>query len=153
MYRGKVKSSDPVISKRWAYGDKVTVEGRTFIIPDDAKIGTGPAPFGREDIIVGFVEVIPASVGRSTGLKDRQNGNREVYGGDLYRGHRSGTIYRVAFGDGEWSLVYDSISPPIKNRIHCTVHFAISNLGIKYVGNTTDTPELLQETGGSQKKS
>ncbi len=146
MYRAKVKSSDPVISKRWAYGDKATVEGRTFIIPDDAEIKQGPAPFGKKDIIVGSVEVIPESVGQSTGVKDKDGIDEkwEQEGTEIFEGDRirfvpagrsgkmrhTGIVYYNMKASGFWvkGKVWDC---PLDM---CTYREVI------------DDPKLLQET-------
>ena len=75
MYRAKVKSDDPVVSKRWAYGGKADIDGRMFIIPDDATLEDVDGDW----MIRGFIEVIPESVGQYWG-KDRDG--YDIYVGD-----------------------------------------------------------------------
>ncbi len=92
MYRGKVESDDPAVSKRWAYGDKCTVGGRVFIVLDDATI----EDVDGEDMMQGFVEVIPSSVGQSTGVKGKDG--VEIYGGNLVQGDWQADRRRTVLG-------------------------------------------------------
>ena len=86
-YRGLTKDG------KWVYGWYVKVEGKHYIVPDDAKllrrtISDYNTVFG--DVIVGFIEVIPKTVGQSTGLKDKKRTKeypegQEIYEGDCFR--------------------------------------------------------------------
>jgi len=77
QYRGIVKGVDTP-KKRWAYGWYFEIEGKHFILPDDAYWGRY-----ANGGVFGFIEVIPETVGQSTGLKDK-NGEekKDVYAND-----------------------------------------------------------------------
>ncbi len=131
QYRGKVKSDDPVISKRWAYGDKVTIGKRVFIVPDDAEI----VWHWGEGGIFGFVEVIPESVGQSTGEKDCNK--QEVYDRDWVKasiyGDEEPQILQVCWRKGGYVIDYED------SESDCVL------LG-EFVGSLelTDNPKLLE---------
>jgi len=72
-YRGQVAGLRDV-KPRWAYGGHCVVQGRDFIIPDDAEIDY------VDDYIVGFIEVIPETVGQGTGREDKHG--VEIFEGD-----------------------------------------------------------------------
>ncbi len=129
MYRAKVKSSDPVISKRWAYGGKATVGGKTFIIPDDATI----EDVDGEWMLRGFVEVIPASVGQSTGKRD-YNG-RVIYAADTLKSCTTKRILTVAWADSKCAFVLRG-----DRHENLMAEWDLENFEV------TDKPELLQET-------
>lgn len=57
--RGKIKSVDLVVSKRWASGWYCRVQGRSFIILDDAEVDGFDH---RDEYIAGIVEVVPETV-------------------------------------------------------------------------------------------
>ena len=62
--RAKLKSDDPAIARRCAMGYYCKVEGRHYIILEDAQIAPiDPDKGGWEDGIYGFVEVEPETVG------------------------------------------------------------------------------------------
>ena len=145
MYRAKVKSDDPVISKRWAYGDKVTIGDRVFIVLDDAEYDKDGLSHGKyQEVISGFIEVIPESVGQSTGAKD--GNGAEIYDGDMLDPHPDPTKvgYRKYIRTVEWddylmrwqAKFGDGSGEFLTTRIceQCEI-----------CSNVTDNPELLQD--------
>lgn len=125
QYRGKTKDG------KWVYG---YLDWERVEYGDDKEyaIHTGHDG-GFEEYYVVNIE----SVGQDTGLKD-------IYEGDKFRGAKSGTIYWVVFRDGEYILVYDSDSPPMKARQHCTLRYAIHNLDIDKIGTIhDDSPQKI----------
>jgi len=75
-FRAKIKSTDPIISKRWVYGYYCKVEGKHYIIPDDAEITES---VNYESAITGFLEVDPETVEQYIGDKD----GKEIYDKNL----------------------------------------------------------------------
>lgn len=59
-------------TKRWAYGWYCKVDGKHYIILDEAEFHRAAETSDGciEDMISGFVEVVPETVGPQTGLKD-----------------------------------------------------------------------------------
>lgn len=125
----------------WVKGHHFVVGAHHYITTKDARV----LPLGYTDgppCLEGFVEVIPKSVGQSTGMEKNKI---EIYEGDCFRGRQTGTLYTVIFKDGEFILVYDSVSPPVKEWKHSSLHYAIYNTDIILIGNTTDDPEILED--------
>ena len=98
-YRGQVKGINTP-KPRWAYGDKFKADGRVYIVPDDAYTEIDEY---RKVGLFGFIEVIPETVGRSIGRKDRDD--VEIYEGDIIDGDPDGcksvvmwNPYVAAFG-------------------------------------------------------
>lgn len=138
LYRAKVKSDDPVISKRWAYGDRVKIGERVFIVPDDAEVDSHAH---GDDYIIGIIEVIPSSVGQSTGKEDRDKG--EMYGGDRIRPWEDDDRILVVVWDDEhacWGTV------DWEGKRYMQLGMLDLRKVYKVIGSTTDTPELLEET-------
>ena len=75
------------IKPRWAYGGHCVVEGKDYIIPDDAEMGVDET-FGVA--ICGFVEVLPETVGHGTG---RKINGIEIFQGDILKS--------LSFTDGQ----------------------------------------------------
>ena len=143
--RGKLKSDDVTISKRWAYGYYCKVAGKHYIILDDAELS--------EDVIcapelTGFVEVNPATVGQQTGLKDKKRTKKYPEGQDIYEGDIV-EVMPPTFSDKlGLGIVYYSeklaqylVERP--NNKSCP--WALVGDAFEVIGNVHDTPELLEE--------
>ena len=84
MHRAITKT-DP----RWVKGYHCKVTGKDYIIPDSAHKSSIPinhplpphSVYRHEKAIVGFIEVIPETVSRSIGRKDKND--NMIYGGDV----------------------------------------------------------------------
>ena len=134
MYRAKVKSDDPVVRKRWAFGDKVTIGDRVFIVLDDSEYDKNGVSHGKyQEVISGFIEVIPASVGQSMGLKDY--------------GYYENDILLSTDGKRKFVVVWDAAKGKwyLRGigkawRVHDPNWAAY-----KVIGNTPDNPELLEQ--------
>jgi len=137
-YRGK-----RIDDGEWVYGDKLEVEESVYIIPDNAYISCDE--YGN-DKLVGFIEVVPETVGRSPGRKDKDG--VDIYGGDImeyvgkacpecgqkykYPGHK---LYEIKDKGTEFVCENDS-------------NFMVPSVwstDMKVVGSITDNPELMDE--------
>jgi len=74
QFRGIIKGIDTP-KARWAYGDKFEINGRVYIVLDDAEV--------ESDYLDGFIEVIPETVGLCSGVVDKHH--KSVYQGDIVR--------------------------------------------------------------------
>ena len=141
QFRAKVKNNNSVISKRWAFGDRVTVQGKVYIVPDDARV----LPLGYTDgppCLEGFVEVIEASVGQNTGIEDRWT--REVYEKDIAQYTYKDVTYIgvIIIRSGSWMLDHRMTNKEFNNGLLSLYHHRHI---IEVIGNTTDNPKLLKK--------
>ena len=88
------------IKPRRAYGGHCVVEGKHYIILDDAEL-TGLA-FEDENQIVGFVEVIPKTVEQFTGLRDSKRTKEYPKGQMVFEGDK---VKASIYGDEEPQLL------------------------------------------------
>lgn len=128
-YKGLTKEGKEV------HGYHFVAEGRHFIIPDDAELLLA----GNENLSLnGFVEVLPATVGQSTGLKDK-NG-KEIFKGDSFE--RNGHIGHVEQLDsGLWVIVFDD-GKVIELRNDSEWNWWHGDNEI--IGNIHSNPELME---------
>jgi hypothetical protein len=127
-YRGLTKEG------KWVYGWYTEVMNHHFIIPNEATWGLDLDL--NEKTIARQIEVIPETVGQSTGLKDK-SGKEEVYEGDLMKD--SLHIYKVTWDEknARWLLI-DIKEPKNQFKGH-----AITLL--TKVGNHHQNPSLLEK--------
>ena len=132
----------PMIDGEWVYGGYCELEKLCLIIPDTASLCYGVKIIDEHDFLEGFIEVIPSSVGQSTGLKDKNGDGKESYGKDicLYKDD-SGTMQE---GVIEWC--------------DCQARYYLEAIGgddegnqdgdldrwFDILGNTTDDPKLME---------
>ncbi len=143
---------------KFVYGGHCVVQGKHYIIPDDATCSTLHT-FGRNcgssDCIEGFVEVIPSSVGQATGLKDKNDSM--IYEGDICNIHiftqELGENMGVMEGEREFvaEICFDCICGlSVKNKngdsgpLYMYGGFEDSEEQIEIIGNIHQHPELLE---------
>jgi len=120
-YRGKRKDNG-----EWVYGDKVSVRKRCYIICG--------IPATSDDMVLTFIgqgcifEVIPETVGQSTGLKD-------WWEGDIGEIECISLVGKIIQGeDGKWLIYKDEDN-------YVGLHHNIDKV-IK-IGNVHENPELI----------
>ena len=99
-YRGK-----RIDNGKWVYGDLFHIGNHCFILTDTASLW-----IDEDDAFIrGFIEVIPETVGRSIGRKDRDD--VEIYEGDKVEGGLDGCIYLVKWNHrvAAYGLVDDGV--------------------------------------------
>lgn len=106
-YRAQVKGIRGV-KPCWAYGDKFRIGNRVFIVFDDAEYDPRALINGiYQEAIGGFIEVIPETVGRWTGLKDKDK--KDIYNGASIRywsdDRKSSAIHKVIWDDSKMGYV------------------------------------------------
>lgn len=134
-YRGK-----PVAGGDFVYGWYVKVSDGYFIVNEQASHFQWPAIWNP-------IEVIPDSVGQSTGKFDK--GNKETFEGDILIDNNewddrtfreTGDIFVV-----KWNVEYAEFNCINKTN---TIDGDITMEGVpelEIIGNTTDNPELMKE--------
>lgn len=143
IFRGKVKSKDPVIAKRWVCGGLFFVGKRAFVVLDDCRI-LNCSDIGATEpnfYISDFVEVDPATVGQFTSWF-----GKDCYEGDIGKVKSSffqkEFIGKIIFNEKNQRFEvrsnqgYGRGSPPL-----CRFK---TGWDIEIVGNIFDNPELLK---------
>ena len=116
----------------WVKGYHCVVEEKHYIIPVDAKLDYDEA-FNEYTLLDALIEVIPESVGQSTGLKDKAG--VEIWKDDLIKAVDE--ILRVAWHFNRWVMMDD------KGRIK---EFRQIDQGFyEVIGNATDDEKLLEK--------
>jgi hypothetical protein len=78
-----------------------------------------------------FVEVIPETVSQQVGLKHEK---RDIYGGDMFQGKKSGIKLLVEYVEGEYRLTKKVEYAHYRVK-HCDLHYGLVNLSLEYIGN------------------
>jgi hypothetical protein len=122
-------------TKRWVYGHYCEIEGQHFIIVEDAEY------IWQEDAyrINGMVEVLPATVGQSTGLHDK--GGEEDFQGNIweveYRGQKHRFLRKITLDWDGYSFDFVCLTGDVS-----AAHANVNEDGI-IIGNVHQ-PELLE---------
>ena len=146
-YRGKRKDNG-----EWAYGWYARIAHRHIIITDNSSINPGDRWWFR---IEDFVEVLPSTVGQSTGIKDKNK--KEIFGSIEINGKMSkgGDIVKVNNYQGPLTVKYEPLW--MQYVLEKSVNDDYEIVGgqseaaiwwdeVEVIGNATDNPEL--EEGG-----
>ncbi len=133
-YRGK-----PVAGGEMVYGwyaeILVNLKITSYIILDGSQY-VNASPAGTK--ISGMIEVIPSSVGQSTGLKDRKG--EEVFQGDIVR-----IMTGQYLGESPKYRTHTVVNPCPACAIPCPYVSVDTIPQWEVIGNTTDNPELLEK--------
>ncbi len=128
-FRGK-----RVDNGEWAWGDYSTLnngENKHHYILDPVTISFDFFPNGVHKFIAKAVEVIPESIGRSTGLKDE--GKVEAYQHDMVSAYGYDN-WTIVWHDNGWTLQQENI----ENYQPIPEHFIV-------IGTIHDSPNLLEK--------
>lgn len=121
----------PIDGKDFVYGWYFQRAGASFIIPISDEYHT-PASF-----VLTFVQVIPKTVGQSTGLKDKNK--KECYFEDIVK-HNNGDAGVIRWDEGKLRVRFDwndgTVSYPIE-------HF--DYIDFEIIGDIHTEPELLEK--------
>ncbi len=140
----------PIDGKDFVYGWYVEVGGISYIIPPEAYTRVFPwrTPDKHCQVgVTGFVEVIPETVGQSTGPKDKKG--KDIYEGDICKetqehitngkpsedGWTSATL-PIEFHSGMFTFGYHTND----------LTYFVKCWGLKIIGDIHTTPELLEKT-------
>jgi hypothetical protein len=115
-YRGKRLDNG-----NWEEGWYIEVGGHSYIIPADATMYNGQlAEFQCEapsDLLTDFIEVDPATVGQSIGLKDKNGKDLDWWKGDLFELFVGCSPFEIIYEQG--CFVFISTSNRQFGRILC----------------------------------
>jgi uncharacterized phage protein (TIGR01671 family) len=129
-YRGMTKEGE------WVYGYYFVQNEKHYIYQDLAYID--------KRVLHWSVEVLPGTVGQSTGLTDK--GSKEIFAGDIVRITRCDNgEQEIAFV--EWSPKDCSVCYSVGERRY--VYRVNTNMEPEIIGNIHQNPELMEAEDGS----
>ena len=138
-YRGKTKDGE------WVEGNLLTVHARCFIIPVE---WYGMYGWYRDDTLhMHWLEVLPSTVGQSTGRKDKNGKGKEVFAGDTCKANYFcpvgfDTAPHELIGTIEWD---EADLCWVFDYGHGTMPMATEELAdLEIIDNVHDNPELLE---------
>lgn len=130
-YRGLTKKG------KWVYGWYCKVENRHYIVPDSAK----RYAIDKDDPgFYGNREVIPETVGQSTGLKDKNGEDLDWWEGDIFKMHGHPIPWVII----EERSCFWFRCPVTKERKLCYGVAEYFNQPVK-IGNIHENGNLLEE--------
>lgn len=145
-YRGLTKEGKRI------YGWYAKVEEKHCIITDKCRFDCEDDAYGESYGVFfkGIVEVIPETVGQSTGRKDKND--KEIYEGDIIHGENNWG----EFGPQEiiWNDDYSTYIVPctykkyIKRPLENYQNFLYQLENIEVIGNIHQKPELMEQDNG-----
>jgi uncharacterized phage protein (TIGR01671 family) len=139
-FRGK-----RIDKNEWVYGSLVQLGCFSYIhtgTVETVDIVRDGAVIAEQEIDVHY-EVISASVGMWTGLKDKKGKGKEVFGSDVI-GSMNGILFEVYWADksAQWRVRFWNTDHKGQDRMSLAV--ALNNSYMKIKGNIHENPELLE---------
>ena len=133
--RGKRKDSGV-----WIYGDLIIDQyGKYYIHPNTNAFSVNEYNLAK---CIQMIEVIPETVGRCTGLKDK-NGKR-IFEGDVVLASSQKWRCAVVFDNENARFICHTNDKPCR-LVYVSMQYKDNTSALEVIGNIHDNPELLEE--------
>jgi len=137
-YRGLTKEGE------WVYGWHIVAFGKHYIYEGgsdnwEGKWGGEGTTHDLLTMLLGFVEVLPETVGQSTGLQDKNGKELDWYKGDLFKHHYCDYPLEIVFEEG--CIWFQAIGANVRYLPSSLLN---TSPPLKKIGDIHTTPELME---------